>query len=82
MKNFRRVLAGLTAAVLTFGSAVVFPSGLKADKADAAEAPFNYAEALQKSLFFYEAQQAGPLPEWNRVTWRADSTMSDDVLGG
>ena len=27
---------------------------------------FNYAEALQKSLYFYEAQQSGPLPSWNR----------------
>ena len=42
----------------------------------------NYAEALQKSLYFYEAQQAGPLPEWNRVEWRADSTMIDEVKGG
>ena len=35
MKKFRRVLAGLTAATLAFGSAVVFPSGLRAEKADA-----------------------------------------------
>lgn len=42
----------------------------------------NYAEALQKSLYFYECQQAGPLPNWNRVEWRADSTMNDYVLGG
>lgn len=42
----------------------------------------DYAEALQKSLYFYECQQAGPLPEWNRVEWRADSTMTDEVLGG
>lgn len=42
----------------------------------------NYAEALQKSLYFYECQQAGPLPEWNRVEWKADSTMTDEVLGG
>ncbi len=42
----------------------------------------NYAEALQKSLFFYECQQAGPLPEWNRVEWRADSTMIDEIKGG
>lgn len=26
---------------------------------------YNYAEALQKSMFFYEVQQAGTLPEWN-----------------
>ncbi|MBR6580395.1 MAG: glycoside hydrolase family 9 protein [Ruminococcus sp.] len=47
----------------------------------AADTP-NYAEALQKSLFFYECQQAGPLPEWNRVEWRADSTMIDEIKGG
>ncbi len=47
-----------------------------------AEASINYAEALQKNLFFYECQQAGPLPEWNRVEWRADSTMKDYVKGG
>ncbi|WP_010681320.1 glycoside hydrolase family 9 protein [Acetivibrio cellulolyticus] len=43
---------------------------------------YNYAEALQKSLYFYEAQQAGPLPDWNRVEWRGDATMNDAVLGG
>lgn len=42
----------------------------------------NYAEALQKSLYFYECQQAGPLPDWNRVEWRADSTMMDEIKGG
>lgn len=43
---------------------------------------FNYGEALQKSLFFYEAQQSGPLPDWNRVGWRADSTVDDGSLYG
>jgi hypothetical protein len=38
---------------------------------------FNYAEALQKSLFFYEAQISGPKPSWSRVTWRGDSAMQD-----
>ncbi len=42
----------------------------------------NYAEALQKSLFFYEVQQAGVLPEWNEVTWRADSMENDKIPGG
>lgn len=48
----------------------------------------NYGEALQKSLYFYEAQQAGPPPEWNRVPWRGDSTPTDgadvglDLRGG
>ena len=38
----------------------------------------NYAEALQKSMFFYEVQQAGILPEWNNVQWRADSMVKED----
>lgn len=49
---------------------------------------YNYAEALQKSIFFYEAQQSGPLPSWNRVSWRGDSRLTDgadvghDLTGG
>ena len=42
----------------------------------------NYGEALQKSLFFYEVQQAGVLPDWNEVSWRADSMENDFVPGG
>jgi endoglucanase len=42
-----------------------------------AAAPFNYGEALQKSIYFYEAQQAGKLPAWNRVKWRGDSVLMD-----
>jgi hypothetical protein len=38
---------------------------------------FNYAEALQKSMFFYECQRSGQLPTDNRVTWRANSAMGD-----
>ncbi len=49
---------------------------------------YNYGEALQKSIFFYEAQQSGTLPNWNRVTWRGDSALNDgsdvghDLTGG
>jgi len=49
---------------------------------------FNYGEALQKSLFFYEAQRSGDLPSTNRVNWRGDSGMADgsdvgkDLTGG
>jgi hypothetical protein len=49
---------------------------------------FNYAEALQKSLYFYEAQRSGRLPTDNRVAWRADSALADgsdnnvDLTGG
>ncbi|WP_458008555.1 glycoside hydrolase family 9 protein [Flavobacterium sp. PL002] len=49
---------------------------------------YNYSEALQKSLFFYEAQQSGKLSSTNRVSWRASSGMTDgsdvgkDLTGG
>ncbi|MFI6924869.1 glycoside hydrolase family 9 protein [Nonomuraea spiralis] len=56
--------------------------------AHAAAPAFAYGEALQKSLWFYEAQQSGDLPDWNRVSWRGDSGMNDgkdaglDLTGG
>ncbi len=47
---------------------------------------FNYGEALQKSLFFYEAQRSGVLPASNRVNWRGNSGTQDggpiDLTGG
>jgi outer membrane biosynthesis protein TonB len=49
---------------------------------------FNYGEALQKSLFFYDAQRSGKLPANNRVSWRGDSALQDgsdvglDLSGG
>ena len=49
---------------------------------------FNYGEALQKSLFFYEVQQSGELPDWNRVSWKGDSGLDHgqdvgvDLTGG
>ncbi len=51
-------------------------------------ASHDYAEALQKSILFYEAQQSGKLPEWNRVEWRGDAALEDgsdvglDLTGG
>ena len=50
--------------------------------------PFNYAEVLQKSEFFYEAQRSGALPAGHRVLWRGDSGLLDgagvghDLTGG
>jgi endoglucanase len=51
-------------------------------------AEHNYAEVLQKSMWFYEAQRSGKLPENNRVEWRGSSATSDgsdvghDLSGG
>ncbi len=43
---------------------------------------FNYGEALQKSLIFYELQRSGDLPENSRTNWRGDSAMSDGADNG
>jgi endoglucanase len=54
----------------------------------AAAASFNYGEALQKAVWFYDAQRSGPLPADNRVSWRGNSAMNDgrdagvDLTGG
>lgn len=52
------------------------------------QSDFNYGEALQKSLLFYETQQSGVLPDWNRISWRSNSGVNDgkdvglDLTGG
>lgn len=80
----KKLAAMLSAAVLT-GTAVPF-SALSVPAAAAGK--YNYAEALQKSFFFYEVQQSGVLPDWNQVSWRADSMVdesgkdTDPVPGG
>ena len=75
MRRCTRAAALLTAVCLGV-------SALPPVSVSAADFSANYAEALQKSMYFYECQQAGPLPEWNEVEWRADSTMSDEITGG
>jgi endoglucanase len=43
---------------------------------------YNWGEALQKAVYFYECQQAGPLMSGNRVEWRGNATMNDGIKGG
>lgn len=53
-----------------------------------AESTYNYGEALQKAIMFYEFQRSGDLPEDKRDNWRGDSGMTDgldvglDLTGG
>ncbi|MCG7212268.1 glycoside hydrolase family 9 protein [Paenibacillus mucilaginosus] len=39
--------------------------------------PYNYAEALQKSIYFYDAEKSGPGVTGGRLPWRGDSQLSD-----
>jgi len=49
---------------------------------------FDYADVLQRSLLFYDAQRSGDLPADFRVRWRGDSALTDgadvglDLSGG
>jgi len=78
-----RSITWLVAAVLA-AAGVVVPAPPGASAAPA----FNYGEALQKSVWFYDAQRAGRLPSDNRVSWRGDSALADgadvglDLTGG
>lgn len=64
--SLRLIAVGLVA------SAVVMPGGIQA-----ADTRFNYAEALQKTLYFLEAQQSGKRSPNNRVAWRGDACLTD-----
>ena len=78
-----RVRTVVAAVSLVAGAVVAVPGS-----AGAQPGGFNYGEALQKSIWFYEAQQSGALPPWNRVGWRGDSGLADgsdaglDLTGG
>src|SRR5436189_181220 len=67
---------------------MAFCAGVCAATLRAGEPAFNYAEALQKSIYFYECQRSGPLPANNRVEWRGPSGLNDgkdrgvDLTGG
>lgn len=36
-----------------------------------------YADALQKSILFFDLQRSGQLPSWQRITWRENSGLND-----
>ena len=53
-----------------------------------ADTTYNYGEALQKAIMFYEFQRSGKLPDDKRDNWRGDSGLKDgadvelDLTGG
>ena len=70
----KKVTAAVSAMAMSAGILAYFPTAATT----VAASDYNYAEALQKSMFFYEVQQSGKLPEWNQVPWRADSMVNED----
>jgi hypothetical protein len=92
MKVFsnRRPWVAALLAIVTVGAGVAITASVipAAQAAVSPNAEFNYAEALQKAVWFYDAQRLGRLPASNRVSWRGDSFTSDgadanlDLVGG
>ncbi|MEU3459392.1 glycoside hydrolase family 9 protein [Streptomyces sp. NPDC006733] len=85
----RSVAATAVAAVLALALATTAtPAAPAAAAVPAAAGAYNYAEALQGSMLFYESQRSGKLPADNRVSWRGDSDLTDgadvglDLTGG
>ena len=76
--NLKKVTAAVSALALSCGIAGSYPAVSDSSIVADAASDYNYAEALQKSMFFYEVQQAGELPEWNSVPWREDSMCGED----
>ena len=71
----KRLLAGLLGAVL-LQTAVSIPSGLQASAVD--EVEYNYAKALQYSIYFYDGNMCGTeVAENNRYQWRGNCHTYD-----
>ena len=72
----KKLLAAAVSAVMSVSSLTAALPSAVSNVSGASK--YNYGEALQKSMFFYEVQQSGKLPEWNNVPWRADSMVDED----
>ncbi len=51
---------------------VIAMTAVDDDSPDDSPSEYNYAEALQKSISFYEAQKAGPGVTGGHIIWRGD----------
>jgi endoglucanase len=69
-------------AFAVFLTAILIAGPDKSNTTKAQGPPFNYGEALQKAIYFYEEQQSGFLPDFNRVSWRGDAATHDGSLAG
>jgi hypothetical protein len=76
--KLKKLTAAAAALAMTATMASAYPAAPEKQFTAEAASKYNYAEALQKSMFFYEVQQAGKLPDWNPVSWRDDTMIKED----
>ncbi len=77
---FKRGLSLLVALALAMLGAVAIQRAAHAAPSPTGE--FDYAQALQDSMFFYEAQRSGQIAPDNPVDWRGDSDLTDGSASG
>lgn len=81
-KKSRQIASSALAIGLTLGTMAF--NGIEVKAAT----NFNYGDAFQKALMFYEFQKSGDLPDNQRNNWRGDSGLKDgadvglDLTGG
>src|SRR5687768_1127057 len=73
LKHRRRVLNLLSLAAILFTGLLPIAQ----TNPVAGQTTYNYAEALQKSIYFYDAEKSGPGITGGRLEWRGDSDLSD-----
>lgn len=74
MGKMRKIISLLMIACLL--AAGMYSQPAKADT------NYNYGEALQKAIMFYEFQRSGKLPSDIRNNWRGDSGLTDGADAG
>ena len=82
--NLKKLAATVSAIAMTAAAiTTAVPGSLTESKVEVnAASAYNYGEALQKSMFFYEAQQSGEKTDWSKVSWKGDCMTNDYIPGG
>ncbi|AWB27479.1 glycoside hydrolase family 9 protein [Halococcoides cellulosivorans] len=62
------------------GSPLLTGTGLAGTPAKTESGEYNYAHALQQSLYFYDANRCGPKAEDDRLPWRGDCHLTDQEI--
>ncbi|MFC4034413.1 glycoside hydrolase family 9 protein [Streptomyces polygonati] len=75
-------LTAVAAAPSVHAAPATAAASSSASSSAASPSSYNYAEALQDSMLFYESQRSGKLPADNRVGWRGDSDLTDGADAG
>ena len=74
-KRYKKIMVSLMATSIVLNLGVSMPI-----IAGPVEPPFNYAEAFQKSMYFYDANKCGPGVGEGELTWRGDCHTEDKFV--